>query len=431
MVSTYKEAREYIHSRLTFGIKPGLERMNWCLNELRNPHRRSKYVHIAGTNGKGSVVSFLRYALQAGGNSVGTFTSPFIYNFNERISINGTPISNDEMVELVNIIAPIVERLEKETDLGELTEFETITLMAFVYFGRVNPVDIVLLEVGLGGTYDSTNVISPLVSVITSIGKDHMNVLGNTIGEIAAQKAGVMKSGVALVTGVEDPELIHMFDEIAVAKRTKVYALGREFNSLQASHKGLGETFQYKGIFESNNQTYDISMTGAHQVRNATVALAVLELLNSYYGYHIEPEKRKLAFAEMFWPGRFEQISTDPIIIMDGAHNVDGMKSLVATIKNKYPNYKINMLLAMIENKEHKEIVELAENVVDEMYYTEFDFPNALSKENLSKLATKEPKNLVADWKQFLEEYRRSKHDKEVLVVAGSLYFISEISKQK
>lgn len=187
MFTAYEEALEWIHSRLRLGMKPGLQRMEWMMEKLGHPERRIKSVHIGGTNGKGSTVTFLRSILQEAGYSVGTFTSPYFENFNERISLNGTPIGDEDLVQLANDIYSLAVELE-QTELGGPTEFEIITAMAFQYFGHVRPVDLVLFEVGLGGRYDSTNIIYPVLSIITSIGLDHTAILGDTYEKIAFEK---------------------------------------------------------------------------------------------------------------------------------------------------------------------------------------------------------------------------------------------------
>ena len=200
----YDETLDWIHNRGKFGIKPGVKRMVWMLEKLGNPEKKITGVHIVGTNGKGSVVSYMRGALNDNGYSVGTFTSPYIEVFNERISINGTPISNDALSEVASIVRPVSEQLTEETDLGPATEFEIITTMMFVYFGNIHPVDIVLVEAGLGATHDSTNVFNPVMTVLTSIGKDHTDILGETLVEITKDKSGVIKENKTWLKSLAD-----------------------------------------------------------------------------------------------------------------------------------------------------------------------------------------------------------------------------------
>lgn len=205
MFQTYEQALTWIHARLRLGIKPGLARMEWMMERLNHPERRIKTIHIGGTNGKGSTLTFLRCILEEACCKVGTFTSPFFEQFNERISVNGKAISDEEMLELTNIIKPLADELES-TELGGPTEFEVITAMSLYYFAKKNPVDIVLYEVGLGGRFDSTNILHPLLSIITSIGMDHTNILGDTYEKIATEKAGIIKSGTPIITAVKQPE---------------------------------------------------------------------------------------------------------------------------------------------------------------------------------------------------------------------------------
>src|SRR5690606_15259339 len=206
----------------------GLSRMEWMMERLGHPENKIKAIHVAGTNGKGSTVSYLRNILQEAGYKVGTFTSPYIEAFNERISVNGKPISNDEIVSLLQVIKPLAEELE-ETELGGPTEFEVITAMALYHFGQASDIDFVIMEVGLGGRLDSTNVITPLISVITSIGFDHMNILGDTIEEIAAEKAGIIKRYVPVITAVDQQKAIEVISKKAKEEKSPFYQLGTDF----------------------------------------------------------------------------------------------------------------------------------------------------------------------------------------------------------
>lgn len=277
MIQTYDEALQWIHNRLRFGMKPGLERMNWMLEQLDYPHQNIKAIHIAGTNGKGSTVTYLRYMLQEAGYDVGTFTSPYIETFNERISINGTPISDEEMLRLVQEVKAVVERVE-ETEFGAATEFEVITLMFFLYFGYHNRVDYVLVEAGLGGRYDSTNVVEPLLTIITNIGFDHMAILGNTVDKIAFEKAGIIKRGVPLVTGVEQKEAIEVIEGIARDHEASLDRLGSEFTIESYSALENGEAFTLQTPIHTY-ENLELGMFGYHQVKNASLAVRALELL--------------------------------------------------------------------------------------------------------------------------------------------------------
>lgn len=291
VIHTYEEAINWIYSRLKFGIKPGLERMQWMLEELGNPERHIKCVHLAGTNGKGSTLTYMRYMLEGAKYKVGSFTSPYIETFNERISVNGIPIADEEIAELVNMVKPVVEKLD-ETDLGEATEFEIITVMAIYYFGKVNFCDVVLFETGLGGRFDSTNVIHPVLTIITNIGHDHMHILGDTLGEIAYEKAGIIKSGVPVITGVKNEEALQVIQKVAKENHASLYELGKQFTTLHKHSNKDGEHFDFDCPFASF-ENVRISMKGIHQVGNAALALMAVMYLKTYLSFLINEEEMK------------------------------------------------------------------------------------------------------------------------------------------
>ena len=228
MIHTYNEAIDSIDSRLRLGIKPGLIRMEWMLEKLGHPEREMKLIHVGGTNGKGSTVTYLRSILNEAGYRVGSFTSPYIEQFNERISVDGKPITDEEITELVNVIKPLADELEN-TDIGSPTEFEVITAMAIYYFAKMNPMDINVFEVGLGGRFDSTNVVNPLLSIITNIGMDHTQILGDRIEQIAYEKAGIIKSGIPVFTAAKVESAYAVLQEESATKNTSIFKLGRPF----------------------------------------------------------------------------------------------------------------------------------------------------------------------------------------------------------
>ena len=263
MFETYQEALEWIHSRLRLGIKPGLKRMEWMMERLGNPEQKIKAVHIGGTNGKGSTVTFLRYILEASGYTVGTFTSPYIEQFNERISVNGQPISDEEILKLANIIRPLADEME-DTELGGPTEFEVITAMSFVFFAQNQELDIVLYEVGLGGRFDSTNIIQPIATIITNIGLDHTNILGNSYEEIAFEKAGIIKKGAPIFTAVQLPNALKVIEEQAELKEAPIRRLNHEFSIVSHQTLERGEMFSLRAG-DYRFERLETSMLGKHQ----------------------------------------------------------------------------------------------------------------------------------------------------------------------
>ncbi|WP_243291159.1 folylpolyglutamate synthase/dihydrofolate synthase family protein [Bacillus sp. FJAT-47783] len=421
MFTSYEEARDWLHSRLTFGVKPGLDRMRLMMEKLGHPERNVRYVHVAGTNGKGSTIAFLKEILNEAGYEIGTFTSPYIETFNERISMNGKPITDEEFLKLANKIKPVVEEVE-ETNLGAPTEFEVITAMAFFYFGRMNMPDLVLLETGLGGTYDSTNIISPLVSIITSIGHDHMGILGASLREIAKQKAGIIKNGVPVITAVKQPEALQVIECVANQKKAKHYLIGREFQ-IQ-----IEPNFSIKTPF-NDYENVTVSMKGSHQRSNASLAVMAANFLQVYYSFIISDEHIQNGLEKTFWKGRFEEVCHTPRIIIDGAHNVEGVKALKETVLSHFENKKITVLFSALKDKEVSDMMVILSSFANEIVLTSFSFPRAKrAKELYDELDVKQ-KRFVENWREALEDITDAMTDEDVLIITGSLYFISDVRK--
>lgn len=414
----YLDSLHWIHERTKFGIKPGVKRMKWMLDKLGNPEEKIQAVHVVGTNGKGSTVSYLREALVANNYEIGTFTSPFIVTFNERISINGTPITDDELVELVQIVKPISERLESETDLGPATEFEIITLMMFVYFGTVHPVDFVIIEAGLGALNDSTNVFQPIMTVLTSIGLDHTNILGDTYMDIAREKAGVIKPSVPLVYAIKPKDALHFVREVVEKNYNKGLELDRDFHVLSDDTEF---TYRY-GSYELEN--IQLKMIGQHQHENA--ALAITTLIEMYQRGMIQLNFNTMidAIEHTTWSGRIEKVQEEPLILIDGAHNRESIDALVDTLKQYYSDKKIDVLFAAIDGKPIGKMMNSIEEIANRFYVTTFDFPKALPIDAVYDYLEHHHIEKVQDYPQFIEQY-----DGELLVVTGSLYFISEVRK--
>lgn len=425
MFTTYKEALDWIHARLRLGIKPGLKRMEWMMERLGQPETKMKTVHIGGTNGKGSTVTFLRSILEAAGYSVGTFTSPYIEQFNERISVNGKPIGDDELLELTNLIRLLSDELE-ETELGGPTEFEVITAMSFYYFANVKQVDIVLYEVGLGGRFDSTNIIHPLAAVITNIGLDHTNILGSTYEEIAFEKAGIIKQGVPIFTAAKQPESLKVIQEQAEAKQAPIFRLNQEFSI--SSHHSIdkGEVFSLVSHFQSLAEL-ETSMLGKHQTENATLAVLTAQYLNETGSFVITEDAIRRGLITAYWPGRLEIISENPLIIIDGAHNDEGISALVQELTTRYANKSIHIIFAALKDKKLDQMIQQLDQVADKITFVSFDFPRAAEAMDLLRLSQSEQKLAVDDWQTYIMEEIQTADTNGLLLITGSLYFISEV----
>ncbi|MBO1148191.1 bifunctional folylpolyglutamate synthase/dihydrofolate synthase [Streptococcus thermophilus] len=409
----YQEVLDWIHGQLKFGIKPGLERMAWMLEELGNPQDNLKAVHIVGTNGKGSTVNALQTIFSQAGYEVGTFTSPYIIDFKERISINGQMISEENLLGLVERVKPVVERLPKETEHENATEFEIITVLMFLYFGQVHPVDIAFIEAGMGGLHDSTNLFSPLVVICPSIGLDHQAVLGNTHAEIATEKAGVLKNGASFIYATDRTDVRDVFKQKANEEGSKTYELGKDFTAEGSSHSF---DFIYK---EQRLEGIALAMAGQHQVANASLAIMASLLLQKDYP-KVTPELIKDALAHASWLGRTEFLM--PNLMIDGAHNNESVKVLIDLLRSEYADKDIELLFAAIDTKPIDSMLAQLESVGD-LTVTSFEYPNSVKLDKYPVTYKQ-----VSDFQTWIEEHVTANDDK-LYVITGSLYFISQVRK--
>lgn len=434
---SYEEATEWLHSLHKFGQKPGLERVQWLLNQFDHPERRLAFIHVAGTNGKGSTCAYLTHMLLEAGYSVGTFTSPYLVDFRERICYNKQMIPHEDLVSLVGELQPLVERCASSTDYGSPTEFEVITVLALLYFAQVVRPSVIVWETGLGGRLDSTNVVHPLVSVITNIGMDHTDILGDSLVQIAREKAGIIKPGVPVVVGKMQDECMQVMEATASKKKSTLYQLGSDFSytSLEQQQKLGEQRFTYNSVFRRENESYLLHMNGKHQLHNASVALMVIDLLREFYAYHLLNEDIGRGLQKTTWPGRLEVVQSEPLILLDGAHNVEGMQALTASITPIIPTSKrVHVLLAALADKPLPQMASAWEGVpVEQFYLTTFDFPRAASMSHLedqwiSGGVNPDQITLISDWNSFLRDWKKtSEHSEDILIICGSLYFIAQV----
>ncbi len=429
-IRTKEQAIEWIHSLKTLGIKPGLSRMEWMLKRFNHPERYLKFVHVAGTNGKGSTVSFISNVLRKSEYKVGTFTSPYLIAFTNRIQFNGEDISGDDLIELVNKVIPLTRELEK-TELGAPTEFEIITMIAILYFATISLPDIVIWETGLGGRLDSTNVVIPIVSVITNIGYDHMDYLGSDIKDIAAEKAGIIKSGVTVVSGVENEEARAVINQHAKEKNASIYLINEQFSVAVHRMNQNGSQFDFKGPYLTM-PNIELKMIGPHQVKNASVALMTLEILRQFYSFYIEENSVYSGMKHAFWPGRFEVILEKPLVIIDGAHNAEGAKSLKETV-SLFNYNRLIIVTGILRDKAVKNFYEELLPLTDELIITEPINPRAAKVEEVMKVINeidnyKEPKP-IKNYIDAMEHALAIASNEDLIVCTGSLYLISDIRR--
>ncbi|WP_010651049.1 bifunctional folylpolyglutamate synthase/dihydrofolate synthase [Oceanobacillus massiliensis] len=415
MFKTYQEVEAFFASRKMLGIKPGLQRIDRMLALLDHPQQKVNAIHIAGTNGKGSTAQYIKNALQASGYQVGVFTSPSLTGLTGHIYLDDQEISEQSFLELCNEIHPVIKQLDR-TGYAP-TEFEIITALAFLYFSKNG--DFALIEAGMGGREDTTNCFQPIISIITNVAKDHTKFLGDSLKEIAYHKAGIIKPGVPVVAGLLDSESLQVIVEEAEKRMTNLYRFGEDF-----SYEKM-EQHQIIWSSRQNHAEMKLQMAGEHQFQNASVALMAIERLQEN-GYQISLGKATEAIATTRFPGRFESISTKPVIVIDGAHNPAGMEAFVKTVEEYYPESDKHLLFGAFKDKELDTMLSLAENqTFTTISLTSFDHPRATSAEELFRLSQAKGKRLVADWKQEIDEWLNM--ESGYYFVAGSLNFISRV----
>lgn len=412
----YLDSLYWIHERNKFGIKPGTKRMEWMLERLGHPEQNIKGIHVGGTNGKGSTVAYLRAALVENGYDVGTFTSPYIETFNERISLNGEPVSNETIVELVTRVKPVSEALEEETEYGTATEFEIITTMMFLYFGALHPVDFVIVEAGLGIKNDSTNVFSPIMTLLTSIGLDHTDLLGPTYLDIAKDKGDIVKPKTPFIYAVKNEEALKYLGTYAEKQQAPAYELDKDISVVSQEDEF---TYRFKD-YELENIA--LHMLGEHQKENAALAITALIILFEEGQIHLDFNKMIKAMENVSWTGRIEQVKAEPLMIIDGAHNNESIDALVDTIKNYYHKDKVDILFSAVSGKPIHHMLEDLSEIANQVYITDFDFYRAKPKGEIAEEAENFNPILIDDYNTFIENY-----DGDTLVITGSLYFISEV----
>lgn len=433
--AAYRRALDWIHSIGRFGIKPGLQRIEALLSLLGNPHRQLKYVHIGGTNGKGSVAAMIATVLQASGYRAALFTSPYILSFTNRMSINGRDISSAELVRLVEQVRPLAEKLGEDERLGPLTEFEVVTALAFTYFARKRP-DLVVLEVGLGGRLDATNVITPLVSMITNISLDHTQVLGETVEAVAREKAGIIKPGIPVVTGTTDPAARRVIADTCRDREVPLfYALSSGENapsgvkSASCTRREIipeGQLLDYQGFTWSFKDLH-IPLRGRYQVGNTAVALAALEQLAAC-GFCLSEKNLRRGLAETVWPARLELLGQTPLLIMDGAHNPAAMRELSLSLPEYFSYRRLILVLGVMADKDLS-MVDFILPLADTVILTRPDLPRAAEPEMLAAfLKNRFPGKIIVEQKvdQALAAATALAGAEDAVLVTGSFYTVSE-----
>ena len=404
----------------------GLERMVELLALRGNPHLKLKVIHVGGTNGKGSTIAFLKNMLEKLGLRVGVFSSPYLIHYTDQISINGESIPEARLEALMADYQSLLER-EKGLALQGTTEFEIITAIAYDYFAS-EQVDVAIMEVGMGGLLDSTNVCQPILTGITTIGLDHVALLGDTLEAIAEQKAGIIKQGIPLVTGRIAPEALAVIDRIAEGKDASRFAYGTDYQVSHQKSVATGEVFDYTSVVRQGR--FQTGLLGLHQIENAGMAIALLDTFCQEDGRELASnDLLAQALEETSWPGRLEIVSRDPLMILDGAHNPHAIKALLATLQERFADYHKEILFTCIKTKALEDMLDLLGAVPDtELTLTHFADSRATDESVLEEVA--KSRNLsYQGWQDFLEQKLTDKKEEKqtVRIVTGSLYFLSQV----
>ncbi|HFH9837916.1 TPA: folylpolyglutamate synthase/dihydrofolate synthase family protein [Streptococcus suis] len=409
----YQEMINWLGKRPQLAFDKGVSRVQWLLSHLGNPEKRLTTIHVVGTNGKGSTIAYLEAMFQEAGYRVGRFTSPSIIDFREQIVYQGQMITEEDLGNLVIHLQPLIARLPQETDLEEASDFEILVVAMLVYFANYVETDIVLIEAGMGGLLDATNVLDSLAVIITSIGLDHQAFLGQTHTEIARHKVGVLKPTVPLIYATQHSEVATVIEQVAATLHSSTYRLGRDI-ILKNSRAGLQIQTPLGDVAD-----VQLAMTGQHQEENTALAVTAAFLLAERFP-NLNQENMRAGLGKAFWPGRQELVG--PNLLIDGAHNDESIAALCQTLRTDYADKEIEILFAAINTKPVETMLSQL-STVGQVTVTSFSDQRALALENYP---TNYPS--IASFEDWLAEIDQTSRDK-LYVVTGSLYFIDPVRK--
>ncbi len=425
----YDQIIAKINSYLKFGRKLGLERMEKLMDLLGSPQEHMKILHVAGTNGKGSVCRYLYEALMANGYSVGMYTSPFLERFTERMEANGEEISAEELSICTDLVLAQADKLEA-MGLESPTEFEIVTAIGFVYYKRMN-VDFLVLEVGLGGRGDATNIVkNPLVTAITSISYDHTEYLGDTLEKIAIEKAGIVKPGVPMVCQVSEDEAKNAIARICQEKNADFYDV-TDFDAFEVDSSLDG--YQFSIWLKSLGMEYEnvsLSMIGQHQIKNAVTALSVLQLLEELYNFPLDHVKVLEGMKRAIHRGRFEVLERQPFVIIDGAHNEAGIEAIKVVMDEHFHGKKVLTVMGILEDKINDELLRKMASFTDTIMVTKVPNPRAVEADDLGEAIAKATGKAcikVDNYKEAVKQAMESRANYDCVLFSGSLYLIGAV----
>ena len=422
----YNEALDYIHSTYKFGSKLGLDNIRCLLELMGNPHKSLKFIHVAGTNGKGSTSTFINSILVEEGYKVGLFTSPYLEEFTERIRINGENIPKDDLAEVTEVVKSKVDIMVSQ-GRPHPTEFEIVTAIAMLYY-KLQEVNFVVLEVGLGGRLDSTNVIEDsLVSVITPIGFDHMEYLGNTLSKIAYEKAGIIKSQGLVVIHPQDREAMETIKEVSNEREAQLFAAPIDSIIIRKY-----DEYSIKFDVELSDEKFhdlEIKLLGKHQVNNAVVALTAIKILSRHNNLNVSEASIRNGLKKARWPGRLEVLRRKPTLLLDGAHNTHGAKALKESIQEIFKYNKLIVVIGVLEDKDVEGILNEIIPLSDKVIITKPNNPRAISVDILGeKIKTFHKEVLIYEnINDAVDKSLKISKEDDLVLYCGSLYMIGDI----
>lgn len=425
----YNEAIKYIHETEKFGSILGLSNIELLLKLLNNPQEKLKFIHIAGTNGKGSISTMLSNILTSSGYKTGLYTSPYIERFNERIKINNIDIIDEDIAKYISIIKEKIEYMIKNYNTHP-TEFEIITALAFLYFYE-KEVDIIILEVGLGGRLDATNIIkSPILEIIASISLDHTDYLGNTLKEIAYEKSGIIKKNTNVVVYPSNKEALEEIKRVAKENNATIYETKKEdITLIKTTKEYTSLKYNKQNVF--NIDKFNLSLLGTHQAYNSLCVLKALEILKAKENYNITKDTILTSLENTYFAGRFEIINKSPYIILDGGHNIDGINAFVNNI-NLYFDQKINLFFGMLNDKDIDSSLKSLLTVSKKIYTITPNNNRACSSKDMYKKIRNLNNNIdveIINNNKDILKYIDLSNNSEIYAFVGSLYSIGEIRK--
>lgn len=424
----YNQALDYLYSFVDYSLKHiselakaefNLDRLFALMEELGDPQKKYPIIHVAGTKGKGSVAALCASALKVASYKTGLYTSPHLWDYTERIQINGEPISHQQLIELVEKIKPAVAKIPK------LTTFEITTALGLLAFAE-NDVSAAVIEVGLGGRLDATNIVTPKVSVITSLSYDHMAVLGNTLAEIAGEKAGIIKQGIPVVSAPQMEEALEVLKRVAKEKNSQLILVGEDVKFQRLTSSLDGQSLSIRDELRDLTLNLQLPLLGAHQIENAAIAYAALETS----GIPISEEAIQHGFAQAKWPARFEVLHRAPPVVIDSAHNRDSARRLRETLDEYFPEVPVILVFCALEDKDIQGMLAELKPRLECVVATQADHPRAPSPEWIAEQVKQAgiPVEAAAPVASALERALEISGNQKLVLAAGSVAFAGEVS---